>query len=503
MKLQKCDVAIVGSGFGGSLTALILQRLGLRPLLIERGRHPRFALGESSTPLADLVLEQLAKQYDLPEILPLCQYGSWKRAYPDLNVGLKRGFSYFYHEPQTPFRITSDHRYEMLVAASHGEEDSDTHWFRADFDQFLAQLAVSRGVELLEGASLSSLERVVKSDSSPVDKPGWILRGEFDGEPLTVLTRFIIDASGAGGFLPRHLQLRSGIDELQTHSRTLFAHFTGVKLWHDCLQDCGAPTADHTFPCDAAALHHLFQGGWMYVLPFDNGVTSAGFSLDPRFAQIPENLTPEEEWNSWLAKYPSIREQFSDALPVAPETGKIQRHGRIQRFIPESAGSDWALLPTTAGIIDPLHSSGNAHTLFGVQRLARAFTHWQDPATFASKLDEYSKITAEEIRFIDELVSGCYRHLDDFSRMALYSMCYFVAAHSLETRRAKDPADETSFLRATDPEFRSRIKLVGELLGSSALEYPQLHEQIATILAPDNTAGFLDLTKHNMYPYQA
>ena len=48
------DVAIVGSGFGGSLAALALLKRGHRVALVERGRHPRFAIGESSTPLANL-----------------------------------------------------------------------------------------------------------------------------------------------------------------------------------------------------------------------------------------------------------------------------------------------------------------------------------------------------------------------------------------------------------------------------------------------------------------
>ena len=73
------DVAVIGAGFGGSLTALLLQRVGLKPALIERGSHPRFALGESSTPLADFVLTQLAERYDLPRIKPLANYGAWQR----------------------------------------------------------------------------------------------------------------------------------------------------------------------------------------------------------------------------------------------------------------------------------------------------------------------------------------------------------------------------------------------------------------------------------------
>ncbi|MBL8208921.1 MAG: NAD(P)-binding protein [Blastocatellia bacterium] len=45
------DLAIVGSGFSASLLAMIARRLGLSVMLIERGSHPRFAIGESTSPL--------------------------------------------------------------------------------------------------------------------------------------------------------------------------------------------------------------------------------------------------------------------------------------------------------------------------------------------------------------------------------------------------------------------------------------------------------------------
>src|SRR5436309_1240589 len=77
---HSADVAILGAGFGGSLMALVLQRIGLRPVLIDRGTHPRFAIGESSTPIANLALGNLARRYDLPRIEPLAKYGSWKAA---------------------------------------------------------------------------------------------------------------------------------------------------------------------------------------------------------------------------------------------------------------------------------------------------------------------------------------------------------------------------------------------------------------------------------------
>ena len=62
MSALDVDVAIVGGGFGGSLLALVLRRAGLRVALIDRGRHPRFVIGESSTPIANLVLKDLCRE---------------------------------------------------------------------------------------------------------------------------------------------------------------------------------------------------------------------------------------------------------------------------------------------------------------------------------------------------------------------------------------------------------------------------------------------------------
>src|SRR4029077_19301464 len=112
------DVAVIGSGFGGSLTALILERMGLCPVLIDRARHPRLVLGESSTPLADMVLKSLAQKYGLPRVEPLAEYGTWQREFPELTCGLKRGFSYFGHVPGRSFEPRGDHANELLVAAS-------------------------------------------------------------------------------------------------------------------------------------------------------------------------------------------------------------------------------------------------------------------------------------------------------------------------------------------------------------------------------------------------
>ena len=94
---MKYDVAILGAGFSGSISALIADQMGLKTILLERGTHPRFAIGESSTPQADITLASLAEKYNLPFLKPLSRYGSWKETYPELNCGPKRGFTYIQH----------------------------------------------------------------------------------------------------------------------------------------------------------------------------------------------------------------------------------------------------------------------------------------------------------------------------------------------------------------------------------------------------------------------
>src|SRR2546423_7773438 len=171
------DIAVVGSGFGGSLMAMIARRLGRSVILLERGRHPRFVIGEPSTPLANLLLEELARRYDLPRLLPLAKWGTWQKAYPQIPCGLKRGFTFYHHQIGLPFAHDPERRDQLLVAASPRNEIADTHWYRADFDHFLVREAQSLGVEYFDQAKLGGVS--IGSDSVQIE-------GEGEGRRLAI-----------------------------------------------------------------------------------------------------------------------------------------------------------------------------------------------------------------------------------------------------------------------------------------------------------------------------
>ena len=155
---NKVDVAIIGSGFAGSILAMVLAKSGLRVALIDRTHHPRFAIGESSTPLADMILRRLARRYHLPSLEALSTWGSWQKQFPHLACGRKRGFSYYQHQRHQVYSEQTLGHSSLLVAASGNDDISDTHWYRAEVDEFLFQEAINHGALEFIGHEIVQIE---------------------------------------------------------------------------------------------------------------------------------------------------------------------------------------------------------------------------------------------------------------------------------------------------------------------------------------------------------
>src|SRR5712675_117894 len=181
MSRQRFQVVVVGSGFAGSLMAMIAHRLGLATALVERGRHPRFVIGESSTPLANLLLEELADTYDLPQLRVFSKWGTWQRSRPDVGGGLKRGFTFFFHRPGEAFADDESHARQLMVAASPNDEIGDTHWYRPDFDLNLVREAEAAGAIYLDETSIDHVDLSTRPS----------LSGTRNGEAIRIDASFV------------------------------------------------------------------------------------------------------------------------------------------------------------------------------------------------------------------------------------------------------------------------------------------------------------------------
>jgi tetracycline 7-halogenase / FADH2 O2-dependent halogenase len=498
--MQSCEVAIVGSGFAGSLLARVLAVLGYDVVLLERGTHPRFAIGESSTPLANLSLERIGIRYGLDDCYQLATHGRWLANFPELRRGLKRGFTYYRHHPDQPFANRGLDSERLLVAASPHDSLSDTHWLRADVDHHFVRQATAAGVDYRDRVDLA--HAYIASDSIR-------LTGTRNGGAFELRANFVIDASGPNGFMARQLSIPSGLDRTETRSALVFSHFDGVRLMNDVVP--GMPAGP--YPDDWAAVHHLIDEGWMYSLRFDDGVTSAGFLLTPSGAArlSSRGVTGAEAlWRALLQKYPTLETAFAEATPVMP----IAHLPVIQHRLTRAAGERWALMPHTYAFVDPLFSTGIAWGLRAIERLALAFES-AAPARRVPDVDllmRYDTALSAEADQIDLVVAGAYEAMAHFDLFSAHAMIYFGAVSFAEVSQRLAPGESpawSGFLGVGDPvlgplprESLRRLRQVTHSRGEigSRAERRVFAQWVSDAIAPRNIAGLADPRRRNLYP---
>jgi len=488
------DILVAGSGFSGSLTALIFHNMGFKVCLIEKGKHPRFAIGESSTPIADIILRELALKYNMPWLHNFSRYGSWQKSHPEIVCGLKRGFSFFKHYPGKEFTTDSNHKNELLVAASSDDTQSDTNWLRSDFDAFLVNKIKETDIAYFDLTEILSAKR----------NEQWEFQTSNSNEQKIFHASFLIDATGSDVLLKKLMGVTSVSDEFLTDSFALFSHFNNVPRWTEMMQKEGFPTEDFPFDPDNSALHQILDEGWLWQLRFNDGRTSLGFVLD-NHQQSFKDFQTEDIWNHILEKYPSIN-KITEGVSLSDQPGKIIRSGRLQRKAERCYGKGWVALPNTVGFVDPLFSNGIAHSLSGIKKVADIFyQNWKNEDSLYRDLKEYEKKIFAELKLIDLLIAGSYKTMAHFDLFNVWSMLYFAATIVHEQRLLRNEpsgyflnADSLFINDIVKKSYSDLLKTIEqkELSGEDVKRFTQL---IKERIQPINTAGLLDPAFKNMY----
>jgi FADH2 O2-dependent halogenase len=480
MSARHFQVVVVGSGFSGSMTAMAARRLGLSVALIERSKHPRFAIGESTTPLTNLLLEEIADEFDLPLLRPFSKWGTWQASNPGVACGIKRGFTFFHHDLGRPFPAGREEalRRQLMVGASPNERVADTHWYRPDLDHRLVQMAQWTGVVYEDETTLGEF----------AEEPGLVrLSGIRAGKPMELTADFAVDASGPRGFLHRALGLAEKEVEGFPMTQALFAHFRGVGT----LDSRFAPDTP-PYPQEQAAVHHVFDGGWVWVLRLNNGITSAGVAATDPVAMRLGLQRGAAGWASLMDALPSVSEIFTTARPVTP----FFHQPRVAFQSSAVSGRRWALLPSAAGAIDPLLSTGFPLTLLGVQRIARLLRSLGTDA-FAGGLEEYAAATTREFEATARLVGALYSRMSRFDEFKRLSLVYFAAASFSEASRRLGKASRVSdYLLCRDPWFGPRLAHLSRLEAGDAA----LGSLVREAIEPIDILGLGDRGRDPWYP---
>jgi len=279
-------------------------------------------------------------------------------------------------------------------------------------------------------------------------------------------------------------------------TQALFSHFTGVGPLPDAFVSAGETSP---YPPEQAAVHHVFAGGWVWVLKFNNGLTSAGIAATDPVAQALELPAGEPAWQKLLVRLPALAEIFASARAVVP----FMHQPRLAFQSGVITGRAWALLPSAAGVIDPLLSTGFPLTLLGVGRLARLLqAHWHQP-TFQPRLHDYAQQTTLELETTARLVGALYATMDRFELFKELSLLYFAAASYSETaRRLGKPQLADGFLLCRHRGFAAQLEEICAVASKplSAGEIESLRLRVRAAIEPFDVAGLTDRSRHPWHP---
>lgn len=391
------DVIIGGSGIAGSSLSMILSKLNLDVLMLEAKSHPRFAIGEAMLPLSAVWMWIVGEYFDVPEI----QYLSDANKVIDnvtTSCGVKHSVGFAYHEEDEPFR--GEHAHQLVPPNMPFYKES--HLVREHIDHYLVQAAEKYDVSYVDETPVTDVE--ITPDAALVRTPD-----------RTVSGAVYIDATGGHSVLADKMGYRDETPNLETDTRAIFTHVEGLNPFDDQLAPEDQP--GQTNRLHDGTLHHVFDGGWMWVIPFDNferseeTKASVGLMLDRSKHPIDESVSPEDEFFEIIASYPDIATHLSTIDAIMPWI----RTDRLQRSSSQSVGDRHILTNHTYGFVDPLYSQGLIHSFESIFKTANILRDAFSQEDFsASQFAPINDLHKRQIETADLLVRNGYRATTNF-----------------------------------------------------------------------------------------
>jgi FADH2 O2-dependent halogenase len=167
------------------------------------------------------------------------------------------------------------------------------------------------------------------------------------------------------------------------------------------------------------------------------------------------------------------------------------------------AGERWVLLPSAAGFVDPLLSTGFALTLLGVSRLTEIIENSWHSRDLISQVHIAAAKSENELLAAGRLIGSLYASMKDFPVFVAISFLYFTAVIFSETaRRLGKPALAESFLLYDHAQFGPQCQEFFKRAKENR-DSARLCEDIVRAIEPINLAGLGKADRRNWYPVDA
>jgi halogenation protein CepH len=300
------DIVVIGGGPAGATAATVLADAGVRVVVLERERFPRYHIGESL----------------LSATLPIFDAIGATDAIERAGFLHKPGGTFQWGRQKDPW--------SFWFREDPGGRPYGYQVVRSEFDKVLLDNARAHGAEVHEEHTVTHVDT---TGPTPV-----VHVRRIDGRELRLEPRFLVDASGQQAIIGSAQKLRRFNEFFK--NLAIYGYFTGAERLPGEL-------ANNLFGA-------AFPDGWFWYIPLHDDTMSVGAVLDVKRWHDLAAADPEGTFRELIGRCAPVASKLRSATLVSPIRIIRDYSYDSARFY----GPGYLLAGDAACFIDPVFSTG-------------------------------------------------------------------------------------------------------------------------------------------------